>query len=321
MKKFGIKDYPNIKLGTKGRLRPTYSEEEKDYILGLYFSGVTIENIRKQLKEEDRPVPAAITLYGYTGRAQKLIDSGEKTIEEMTAAISEDKKELVKSLRTRSRGKYELMLKNKIVKSKSHMHGPEKMIVREAVREFANSHTSEPMLNGVCISLPGANMLETIKYFDTFNLLNDSSHYLFFESDPKREKNIKIIVNAWENLAEQFRDRTTFVVGDIINSALITVPDNSVTVFDLDFMCIAEETFMKALVTFMIKKGGKEYYAFINNSVRGGGYERTAQLHKAMIESMNEYYGKDRVKSMMCQYSDTSPMLTTSIVIKKGETE
>jgi len=307
-------------------------EKEKDYILGLYFSGVTVGNIRKHLKEENMPVPAAITLYGYAGKAQKLIDSGEKTSEEMTGIIPEDKRELVESLRTRSRGKYKLKNKTRLksgpgpksnpVKLKpNHMHGPEKMIVREAVREFANSHISEPMLNGICVSLPWVNMLDTIKYFDTFNLINDSSHYLFFESDPKREKNMSTIVNAWENLPEQVKDKTTFVAGDIVNSTLITVPDNSVAVFDLDFMCTAEITFMKALVTFMIKKGDKEYYAFINNSVRGGGYERTVQLHKAMIESMNEYYGKNKVKSMMCQYCDTSPMLTTSIVVKKGETE
>lgn len=75
MKKFETKEgYPNVKLGTKGssktkgRLRSTFNKKEKDYILGLYFSGITVGNIRKHLEEENLPVPAAITLYGYTGK-------------------------------------------------------------------------------------------------------------------------------------------------------------------------------------------------------------------------------------------------------------
>jgi len=292
-------------------------EKEKDYILGLYFSGVTVGNIRKYLKEENMPVPAAITLYGYTSKAQKLIDSGERTVEEMTAIIPEDKRELVESLRTRSRGEYKL--KNKVAKniSKSHMHGPDKLANRESVRDFANSHMSSSILNGLCVSLPWVNMMATMNYFDKFNAINDTSHYVFFEANKDR---VEEVATKWRHLPDGARERSTLVMGDIVDSSIFSVPDNSVVTFDLDFMCTADEIFMKSLVTLMVTKGSEEYYAFINNSVRGGGgYEKTTEMHRAMIESMEEYYGKNRVKFMMHRYSDSSPMLTTSIVVKKGE--
>jgi len=193
------------------------------------------------------------------------------------------------------------------------MNRENKLRVRRSSKSVTADILKRP-IKGNIISLPFVRIRETRKHFLGFPHVHPGRFY-FFESDRGKFEEVS---RAFSEASWRLND-ISMLMGDMFSEdAVRVVPDDSVIVFDLDFMCALSDQLLKKVTALIRRKGHpRGFHLFVNTSYgRGMARSVSEEQHRRLENAVRcQEWRRDRtVTAATTTYKDTWPMMASTMV-------
>ena len=264
-----------------------------DYIVHLRKSGMAVSQIIKKLQEEGKLCPPNVQQFYNRFKQEK--------------DISRPKRKIVTPTPTSTATPVALIVDDQ-------MHGPNKHAVRQAAADFCNNYIHDGPAEIVGVSLPHVNVQWTMDYFGNLQLCHSSGfpYFIFYENKPESQDAVRDTIHG---LPCKYQEHSELREKDILSFGWL-LPNEGVSIFDIDLMCTARPDLMQRVAQLIIPKLRQPAYIYIANSLRGVSIEQTDQYHRMLIDSINMYFGMKNVRYLIHgNYADRQAMFATSIVV------
>lgn len=258
-----------------------------DYIAELRSAGVPAKQICRRLAEEGKPAPKPSHIYVYFYQKKKREAKATRVIDT------------------------QLVVPGVVVDDR--MHGANKHAIREAAAEFCNNYIHDGPAEILCVSLPYVNVQWTMDYFGALHLCRSGEPtFVFYENKPESQDAVRDVIRG---LPRKYQEQAELREKDILSFGRL-LPNEGVSVFDVDLMCTSSPELMHRVAQLVIPKLRQPAYIYIANSLRGVSIKQTDKYHRMLIDNINMYFGMKNIRYLIHgNYADKQAMFATSIVV------